>query len=187
MTLRCAPLLIASLFLMFPLTARAQGAGSVELGMDAGLGMSFLEKTDNLLSVSIPRANVRVAPFVGEMTQIEPSVSLQVLSQGDDSITQLAVGFHVMQNFSATEKSLSFFKAGLLFDVIDVGDESVSQAAVGVGGGVRSLGSSGLAARVEAEFARYFESGETVGYWQLNLKLGVSFFTPGAKRTGEDS
>lgn len=179
---------LVSLFFAAP--ARAQGQGAIELGVDAAGSLTIFDSqegnfgltvdTPNLLVITVPRPMLRVGFFLSEAVQFEPSISIQVASQEEDTITAVDFGLSAVYNLPQedTSKTMPFLKFGILLDYssISSGDTTDSNTNIGFGAGIgtRLLISERLRTRFELGGARFMED---PGSWQLYASMGLSFYT----------
>lgn len=166
--------------------AAAQGNGSIEFGMDLGLRLTMYDdwelgfgtvSPDDAFSVEMPVSLIRLGVFVSEKVQVEPSIGLQIVSQGDETAHNFTAGVDMLYDLS-TKKGASTpflsFGAGL----VNIGlDQTTTQGNVRVGGGVKLPGGERWAVRLQGVVSRAFETDDLPSYWDVSLRAGVSLFS----------
>jgi len=183
MNSRQAWLLVVGLAVASPSASAAQGKGGLELGVDTGVSVGFLDNADRAYSdnqvftLAVPDANLRMGLLVGESAEIEPSVSLVYVSQGQRSAGQVGLGFHYLHNMGGDHGVRRFLKAGVLCQGYVARGDSF-QAGFSVGGGLRIGSDPRLRARLELEIARLFREDFRRGLWQIALRAGFSVYAP---------
>lgn len=170
-------------FMMGPavaLLAFAQPAvAQVELGLDAGLSISSIDSdfdTDNIFEASIPIQRVRAGFFLSPKIEIEPAVSLTIIDAGDETLTVALLATDLLIHFGEdTEVSRFFVAVGPSLAIIDVGDFSETQFALGADIGVKTPASNQLLFRIAAGYTRWFETDDSFAVNEFGLSFGFSF------------
>ncbi len=171
--------LAAALLLGFAGAAHAQ-QGDVEFGLDAGLIVSINDGTDNLTSVCIPCQRFRVGFFVSDQISFEPSLALNILSGGGETLTTFVGGPAILYHFTSDpSRARVFLGAGADIAVLDLGSATVSQFGIQGSLGVKAPAGNQLAVRLEGIVGYSFEnSGDGVpSSVDLGALIGLSFFT----------
>jgi hypothetical protein len=173
--------------------ADAQGAGSVELGFDAGVNIQFIDDDgETEVNLGLPSQSlgayeflalqtVRTGFFVTQTGQIETTVGLNFntfTTFGDNSFTHLGIGAEWLQNIGDVQRSaVPFVKGGGLIKVLANDDEAFSQFGLKGGVGVKLMAATRFAVRFEGGVMRLFETDDFLGHTDLYGNVGVSVFT----------
>jgi hypothetical protein len=166
--------------------AAAQGSGSIEFGMDLGLRLTMYDEwelgfgtvePDDAFSVEMPVSLIRLGVFVSDKVQVEPSIGLQLVSQGDNTAHTFQAGADMIVNLSTEKgKSTPFLSMGA--GLVNIGlDQTTTQGNVRVGGGVKLPAGERWAVRLQGVAARAFETDDLPANWELSVRAGVSLFS----------
>jgi hypothetical protein len=143
---------------------------SPEIGIDAGI--SFGLGTPQITTISIPAQSIRMGFFVSPVLSIEPTLGLTSMSGDLGSATVYNIGVGALYHFAASRAVNQFYVRPFLNIVGVSGDAgSDSQAAFGVGGGLKMPLRDRIATRFEANFQH------TDGSDAIGLLAGLSFYT----------
>jgi hypothetical protein len=167
------------LLLGLPAALHAQGGRPIELGLDAGLSITIPDGGgDNITAVGIPASRFRVGFFVSDVFEIEPSLSLALVSVGGETASEvgLQLGF-VFHSKPSRDQPQAFFQVGGGFDYLNIAGFSDVQFGVGAGVGGKFPVGDDFAVRVEADYIRGFESDNFVAAHTIQALIGFSFFT----------
>jgi hypothetical protein len=147
----------------------------VELGVDAQLSFAFDDPS--AIDVDFPVAAIRAGfPFARRFS-FEPALGFNWTKVEDaDAVFALNVDVGALYHFS-TFRSGVYLRPRLGFSVNDVGDNSVTQFAAGVGLGTKIPFVDPVLARAEAFYRHSFENDDAAGANLLGVGVGISLFT----------
>lgn len=137
-------------------------SAQVELGWDAALAISSIsdcDGCDNLTTISFPTGSFRAGFFMSPTIELEPSVSLTLLSGGGETVTVISLDTDLLYHFSEDATKSRFYLAvgpGIL--LASGGGESVSAFSLGAKLGVKLPASDQLSFRVAGTYDRGFEN-----------------------------
>jgi len=174
--------------------ARAQGSGSVELGLDAGFTLTMFDNVetffgdyspDDLISFVLPVQSFRVGVYVSDRAQIEPSLGIQVVSQGGESVRVIQLGVDALFELTSREDFELTSRENAAVPFLSVGgqivsleaDGSATQVSLRAGVGVKLPAGDRLAVRLQALIGRAFETDDVLGSFDIGGRVGFSFFT----------
>ena len=165
-----------------PVAASAQER-PIELGVDAlSLDVNFFSsngETTTLTTVSVPVTTFRAGFFVSDQVSVEPRISFDYLKVEDvDAVTVVTLSLGALYHFTPERQRSQVYlrPVGSIF-FADVGDQSVSQAFLGLGLGVKLPMLGQLAARLELEYTHGFDNDDFANVNSLAAVFGFSFFT----------
>ncbi len=169
--MRAFAAILAGLFAL-PVGAQAQ----LELGFDAGVYVEAIDVTDadNVTTVSIPVPMARVGFMATDMISVEVLATLQRISSGDGSFTELM--FLPGVNVAIGESGLYVRGEGGFLRLSDE-DDSETQYAAGLAAGFKQAIDDGPASvRVEAAYDKWFEDEEAFipGSDEFRILVGLS-------------
>jgi Outer membrane protein beta-barrel domain len=156
-------------------SASAQRSGSManpspEIGVDAGI--TFGLSDPNVTTIDIPAQHIRMGFFVSPALSIEPMLGLTSISGGGETATIYNIGVGALYHFSASRATNQFYVRPFVNILgFSGGGTSDSQAAFGVGGGLKIPVRDRIATRFEANFMH------TDGSDAIGLLAGLSFYT----------
>ncbi len=158
--------------------AMSAQAGAVELGIDSGVTVHLSDGADDQTSVCLPCQRFRVGIFASDWFQLEPSVALNVLSRGGETIMAFDGGMSFVLHTSGDPRGpRPFLRVGGTIAVVDLGEGSFAQFGVGGGLGIKAPIGERLAVRLEGVSEYGFESDDVVASFGLGGLIGISFFT----------
>lgn len=171
-----------------PAAAQAQ-EGSVEIGVDAEFAYHIIDNGgDDIFQVAIPfggglidlpraRNGLRIGFFASDAVSIEPSISLSLLSDGDDTFWQLGLGtallFHLQTDRDETRPYLG---VGGSLSTFGNGD-TASQLSVSGEAGFKFPVQNSFGLRLGAGVGRFFENDDFNGRTSIYATFGFSYFT----------
>lgn len=170
-------LIAAATALVLPLSATAQQR-PIELGIDAfRLDLDFNGST--VTTITVPAQSFRAGFFVSDNVSMEPRLSVNFLTVDQFSTTTLDLGFGVPIHFSPDERTRSrgFVRPVASWRFVDIDGTSASQAALGVGIGVKIPLLTQIAIRLEAILTHGFENDDFASTNEIGASFGFSFFT----------
>lgn len=198
-------LMLALAALAVPGELTAQGrAGAVELGFDAGVEFSNVEDLDidgdgtaeefgDELNLGIPIQRFRVGYHASNKISVEPSIGLDYLKiedptddsdDADLSRTEVQIGLAVLIHFlSDPDNPVAYGILRGTYNLFDenVGDtdddeeDSVTQAGVAAGIGVKLPAADKLDVRLEGTYERRFENDDDLLPSSNNYQVNVGF------------
>jgi len=166
--------LVLALVLMF---APAMASAQVEIGLDAGLGISKVDDADNTgVSFGIPVSGARIGFMGGETLVIETLIDFGYNKIGDTKLTGLSLvpGVNLLlgeQFYVRGEAGLSYAK------VSSTGvDASTTQYLFGAGAGIRKPLGDGALLRLEGAVDRKLENTDDgiPASWDIRGVVGIS-------------
>ena len=174
--MRAFAAVLAGLFVL-PVCAQAQ----LELGFDAGIYVEALDVTDadNITTVSVPVPMARVGYMATDMIGVEVLATLQRISSGESSFTELMLLPGVIV---ALGESGFYARGEGGFLRLSDEDDSETQYAAGIGLGVKKSIEGGPASvRVEAAYDKWFEDEEAFipGSDEFRFLVGLSVLVGG--------
>ncbi|HUQ18721.1 MAG TPA: hypothetical protein VM099_03830 [Gemmatimonadaceae bacterium] len=186
MITRIAILVTAGALIAVP--ASAQNAGTVELGLDAGVSIGLGDNSSTV--IRFPVQAFRAGFFGSRTLSLEPKVGLTTLT-GDGGFTaynaELGILFHYYgrHRYDLFPRRMPYSAvylrpfAGIQGVSNDDGPDTKSET-LGAGVGVKFPLANRLASRFEVNFAHHFVNddtfGEGEGFNVLGLLAGLSFF-----------
>lgn len=190
---RISAVLPALCLLALPATTPAHAQqGAVELGIDAQMGYHIPDAGDNVFQFTLPfgatiidapraRQGFRVGYFVSDVVSIEPSVAINVISDGDETLTSLGLATALLYHFSDDASSTRpYASGGVNLTALDFGSGDDFSTQFGVFGelGVKVPIEGDLGARLGIGGARFFEnSPDFQDVWSIFGTMGFSYFT----------
>ena len=185
-----ATVLIASIGLSG--TACAQQKGALEMGYDVGLAIqvndshaSSFDDGNVASSLQVPASDVvglttlRLGYLFSERSELESRFGFGFFggSGGGESESWTTFGLDYAHHFDNGQHH-PFLRAGGRW--IAIGHEfgpDISQFGLDAGFGMKSNIGHQLATRVDVGAARFFDTDNRVGHWDVSLAFGISFFT----------
>ena len=171
--------------LLWSFPSAGQVPGSVELGLDAGFNVSFVDDSDQeLFSIGLPAAdfssllqNVRAGIPVSQRGTVESSLGFSALDDGYTTYWRLGIGMDYLYLLSAPSCGSSpFVRLGGIFNVLGSSRKSDAQVGVATGAGFKLMVGQTWGTRFEAGIVRMFRAGELPGRWDMTGSVGLSFF-----------
>ncbi|HEU5310815.1 MAG TPA: hypothetical protein VFV24_05120, partial [Candidatus Eisenbacteria bacterium] len=172
---------------------RAQGSGSVEIGLDARVSKTLTsdefqgvnDPRDDPFIAQLPFAMFRVGPYLTDRIQLEPSVGFSQISVEGEGYHDLNLGLDLLLYLADPGESAPFIRIGPGLHWVNLGtadfipgfDDTATQVSLGGGFGVRVPAGDRLAMRLQAIGERNFESDEFRASWDVGAMFGLSFFT----------
>jgi len=184
--------LSATVLLVSAGSAHAQKKGALEMGYDVGLAIQVNDSQRSFddgnvgATLAVPTSDVfgtttvRLAYLLSERSELESRFGFGSVSFSNtigDNLHSSAFGLDYAQHFG-DGKSHPFLRAGGRW--ISVGSDygpDISQWGVDGGFGEKSSLGHQLATRAEVGVARFFDTDNRAGHWDLSLTFGISFFT----------
>lgn len=168
-----------------PTTAEA-GAGRVELGISAGVGVTVfddadgLAERDNLATISAPVPMVHVAPYLAGRTQFELGVGFAHLGGGGFSRSSLLTSAGILLNSDPDPGRGGFLGVSGQFAwdsaAVDAFTSSTaSQFSAAAALGRRARLAENLYGRVDLRAMRSFRDDDADASWSFGLHLGLSW------------
>jgi opacity protein-like surface antigen len=159
--------------------------GTWELGVDGGFALtSFDGADDNLLNVSLPFGHFRAGYFVTNQLSIEPMLTFQRNSAGDDSFSTTSLVASGLYHFTADRVQRQFYlQAGAGLDhargSFNGESESATQWLVGGGAGVKIPVMDQLSVRLGLLYLHRLENEDDFmpSANQFSGQIGVSLFS----------
>ena len=174
-------------------SAHAQAKGAFEMGYDVGLAIQLNDGTGSSFgdtnvgsSLAVPASDVfgtttvRLGYLFSERSEIESRFGFASVNFSNDTggnVHSAAFGLDYAQHFGSG-RPRTFLRAGGRWN--STGREygpDVSQFGVDGGFGAKPGHGHQLATRVDLGVARFFETANRAGHWDLSLTFGISFFT----------
>lgn len=151
----------ALLVLLVPAAAAAQERPALEIGTKAGFLLSRAEfggQTETLKAFNLPTGSLYLAFFPSDNVFVESDLSLDWISDDDDSAT--ALGMTGWVNFAPSGVTVNspYIGAGPSLQYASFGDDSDSEWGASGRVGYRSIVRETLAIRIEAGFTRWFDA-----------------------------
>lgn len=167
----------AALLIVAPALIQAQG-NPVELGLDAGVNVSFYEGS-SAYTVTVPFQNLRIGFYLSKSVSIEPSISLSYMdSEYMDAMTTANASLSPLFHFKGYgTASQPYFRPFVGIAYSSFGDESTSQINVGGALGSKVSVADQVAVRLEVAVRRYLENDDFTAYTGLTVSIGFSAFT----------
>lgn len=168
-------LVVAGLMTMLgPAMATAQERPALEIGMKVGLSVQraeFAGETETLTMFNIPTGSMYLSFFPSDNVLIEPELSFDWASDGDDSITSLGlVGWISFAPAGVTTNSI-YFGAAPTLQYARFGGEGESEWGAAGRIGYRIIAGDALAVRFEAGYARWFD--EEINVFTAQIGIGA--------------
>jgi len=155
----------------------APAAAQVELGWDAAFAVTSIsdcDLCDNVTTVTLPSGEFRAGFFVSPTVQIEPGVSLALVSSGGTTVTVISLGADLLYHFSEdATKSQVYLAVGPGLALVS-GGGTVSQFSLGAKLGVKLPASDQLSFRIAGGYERGFENDDVSGTNSFGVLFGVS-------------
>jgi hypothetical protein len=149
----------------------------VELGVDMDIGFGLDDPSTT--TISLPNSVLRAGFFINERVSIEPQFSFQHISvSGGGSSTGLGLQVGALYHFSPDRARNQWYLRPMVgLAHASFGGGSATQAALGVGFGVKLPIMDRVATRLEGKLGHAFETSSAPGATSLGLVAGLSFFT----------
>ncbi len=183
-------LVLASLF--SPPACASGRAGSVELGLDGRAALLIWDENiyfpygyqgysvdrDNTFVIDLPVSSVRAGFYATDVLELEPNIDFSFSSQGGHSSHSVQFGLDGLYNFTGAGSDPAPF-VSLGGGLHSMGGASVARTQWHVNGGLgfRVPVGDRSALRFQIIAARNFENRYYLGYWDVGLGFGYSFFT----------
>lgn len=149
----------------------------VEFGLDAAVQLSVPDEGDRLTTVEIPLGRVRVGNYLGERTLVEVSGGFALASQLGESASagrgELSVSYHFGSDASRVRP---FVLAGGATRFAHRDEETAWQGLAIGGIGVKIPVRRVLGVRIEADYARAFETSQLEASHEIRGLVGLSFY-----------
>lgn len=150
----------------------------MELGVDAAVQVAFPDEGDRLTTVEVPLGRVRIGSYVGERTLVEVSGGFALASQSGESASagrgDLAVSYHFGDGDERRIRPFLLLGGAARFAHRD---DATAWQGLAIGGvGVKIPVRRVLGVRLEADYARAFETSELEASHVVRALVGLSFY-----------
>jgi hypothetical protein len=158
--------------------AQRQAPYPYEIGVDGTIARRDYSRGNpsGVTTVSLPVNTLRVGMFVTNQIELEPSLSFQRISVGDEDHSQIDFSVAAPLYFTPDRTKSQVFVRPVV-GLFHLSDPSATQVSVGAGLGIKLPIDSRISARFEAEYRHGNESDDIVAYNQFGLILGLSVYT----------
>jgi len=149
----------------------------MELGLDAALQIAFPDEGDRLTTVEIPLGRIRIGNHLSDRTLVEVSGGFALASQSGESASagrgELLVSYHFG---SDVRRARPFVLVGGAARFAHRDDETAWQGLAIGGIGVKLPLRRVVGVRLEADYARAFETSELEATHEIRGLVGLSVY-----------
>jgi len=157
--------------------AQRQAPYPYEIGVDGTIAhRDYDGARSGVTTVSLPVNTLRVGLFVTNQIELEPSLSYQRISVGDQDQSQLDLSVAAPIYFTPERTKPQFFIRPVV-GLLHISDPDRTQVNVGAGLGIKLPIDSRISTRIEAEYRHGNGSHDIAAYNQFGLILGLSVYT----------